>query len=264
MTFYTSVKKYAKKATKSAGKRYGVSYGRRGLRMSKNSLSRIDKDVQMIKSRLNVEKKFKDGSLTTGFAGQVDGNGAGYFTSTLTPLISLGTTENERVGGSIKLTGLHVQLQAQGQSETYSKRKMKICVVSSTDSSVTNVINDMWDANPLTGLVDFHSNRNYSNNPRAHKLLRTIYSGTPQKQIVSGSNVASTGQDIKFGIKMQQLTRFEGSSTTPKDMNYFLIIFVNDGNVSTGTGSSNTGVLTPSTSTGILIQEYFRWWYVDN
>lgn len=263
MPFFKSVKKYARKATKAAGKRYGVSYGRRGLRMSKNSLSRIDKDVQMIKSRLNVEKKFKDGSLSTGTAGQVNVNSPGYFTSTLTPQLSLGTSENERVGGSVKLTGLHIQLQAQGQVATYSRRRMKVCVVSSTESSVTNVINDMWDENPLTGVRDYHSNRNYSNNPRAHKLLRTVYMSTPQKQINSGAEITAVGCDKKFGIKMQQLTRFEGSSNQPKDMHYFLIIFVNDGN-SGNTNSSNTGVLTTDNNTGLLIQEYFRWWYVDN
>uniref|UniRef100_UPI0040475A41 hypothetical protein n=1 Tax=Mariniflexile sp. TaxID=1979402 RepID=UPI0040475A41 len=188
-TFYSRAKKTVKRglrtATKSAGKRYQVSYGRQGLKMSKSSVSRIAKDVDMIKSRLNVEKKFKDGSLTTGTAAQVNVSAPGYFTSTLTPLISLGTSENERVGGSIKLTGLHVQLQAKGQFECYQRRRMKVCVVSSTDSSVTNVINDMWDDNPLTGVRDYFSNRNYSNNPRAHKLLRTVYFSTPQKQILN-------------------------------------------------------------------------------
>lgn len=263
MPFYKNVKKYAKKATKAVGKRYQMSYGRRGLRMSKSSIPKMIKDIEYVKSRLNVEKKFKDGSLTTGTAAQVNQNAPGYFTSTLTPLIPLGTGENERVGGSIKLTGLHVQLQAQGQANCYSKRRMKVCIVSSTESSVTNVINDMWDPNPLTGVVDYHSNRNYSNNPRAHKLLRTVYMSTGQRQINISAEAAAPGADKKFGVKMQQVTRFEGSSNTPKDMNYFLIIFVNDGNSSSST-SSNSGVLTTDPSTGVLIQEYFRWWYVDN
>lgn len=263
MPFMSRVKKYARKATKAAGSRYKMSYGRRGLRMSKSSVSRIAKDVDMIKSRLNVEKKFKDGSLTTGTCAQVNVSAPGYFTSTLTPLLPQGTGENERVGGSIKLTGLHVQLQAQGMPNTYNKRRMKVCIVSSTESSVTNVINDMWDVNPLTGIVDYHSNRNYSNNPRAHKLLRTTYMSTGQKQIAGAGLDLSTGADLKFGIKMQQLCRFEGTSANPKDQHWFLIIFSNDGNSGVST-SPNSGVLTPQPNTGINIQEYFRWWYVDN
>ena len=59
-------KSYVKKGTKAVGKRYGVSYGRRGLRMQKGSIDKVFKDVQMIKSRLNVEKKFVEGSVSNG------------------------------------------------------------------------------------------------------------------------------------------------------------------------------------------------------
>uniref|UniRef100_UPI0040482015 hypothetical protein n=1 Tax=Mariniflexile sp. TaxID=1979402 RepID=UPI0040482015 len=99
--------------------------------------------------------------------------------------------------------------------------------------------------------------------PRAHKLLRTVYFSTPQKQILNTADWLAPGADKSFGIKMQQLTRFEGSSNTPKDMNYFLIIFVDSGN-SGGTNSPNSGVMTPQANSGLEIQEYFRWWYVDN
>ncbi|WP_445772286.1 hypothetical protein [Rheinheimera sp.] len=232
--------------------------------MSKSSLARIDKDVQMIKSRLNVEKKFKDGSITSGTCAQVNVNSAGYYTSTLTPLISLGTGENDRIGGSLKLTGLHVQLQLQGQAQAYQARRFKCCIISSTDTSVTNAINDLWDVNPLTGNVDYYSNRNYSNQPRAHKILRTVYIRTPQKQIIATTPDVAPSMVKKFGVKMQQITRFEGSSNTPKDMNYFLVMFADNGNSHPSTTSSNSGVLCPIANSGTEVQEYFRWWYVDN
>lgn len=263
MSFLRKAKKYAKKATKAAGKRYQMSYGRKGLKMSKSSVSRIAKDVEMIKSRLNVEKKFHDGSLTTGSVAQANINSSGYYTSTLTPLLTLGTSENERVGGSIKLTGLHVQMQLKTQINTYTKRRYKVMIISSTDSSVTNVINDMFDINPLTGFIDYFSNRNYTNNPRAHRLIRQVYITTGDRQVLNNQSIVAQGTDKQFGVKMQQLTRFEGNSPNPKDIHYFLVIFCDGGNLST-TNSTNSGVMTTDALTGADVQHHFRWWYVDN
>lgn len=264
MGFMRTAKKYVKKGTRAAGKRYGVSYGRRGLRMGAHSLPKIMKDLKEVKSRLNVEKKFIQGNITSGLVAQIAGNDPGYFTSNITPLITPGTGENQRVGGSIKLTGLHIQYQFQGQSDCYQGRALKIHIVKSTDSSVTNVINDLWDANPLTGLRDYYSNRNYSNNPSAHKVIRTSYCKMPQKQVLSGTIAGFNAQKhTTVGMKMQQITRFEGTGTQPKDTYYWVVIFCDGGNFS-GSNSSNLGVMTPEDNTGLNLQEYFRWWYVDN
>lgn len=264
MGYKSIAKKYAKKATKAVGKRYGISYGRRGLRMGSHSLPKIIKDVKEIKSRLNVEKKYIEGSLTSGLVAQIAGNDPGYFTSNITPLIFPGTSENQRVGGSIKLTGLHMKYQFQGQSDCYQGRVMKIHIVKSTDSSVTNVINDVWDANPLTGLRDYYSNRNYSNNPKAHQVLKTQYVKLPQKQVLAGSIAGFNSQKhTNVGMKMQQITRFEGSGTQPKDCYYWVIMFCDGGNFAS-VNTSNQGVMTPEDNSGVNVQEYFRWWYVDN
>lgn len=266
MGFYSTAKKYTKKATKAAGKRYGVSYGRRGIRMGAHSLPKIMKDLKEVKSRLNVEKKFIEGTVTQGTVAQIDGSSSpGYFTSQITPLIFPGTGENQRVGGSIKLTGLHMQYQFQGQPDCYQGRTLKIHIIKSTDSSVTNVINDLFDTNPLTGLRDYYSNRNYSNNPSAHKIIKTSYCKIPQKQVLSGTIAGFNAQKhTTVGMKMQQITRFEGTGTQPKDTFYWAVIFCDGGNKSTNINSTNQGVMTPEDNTGLNVQEYFRWWYVDN
>lgn len=264
MGYVSKIKKYVKKGTKAVGKRYGISYGRRGLRMSKSSLSRIDRDVQMIKSRLNVEKKFIEGTITDGLVAQCNVLAPGYFTSTLTPLISQGDTENQRNGSSVKLTGLHLQLQLVGQTNTVTRRRFKACIVSSTESSVTNVINDLWDANPLTGFRDYYSNLNYSNQKRAHKIERTVYFSTGNSGADAQAGAPWAPKCVKkISHKFDALTRFEGTSNQPKDMNYFLIIFCDTGNSGSST-SGNSGVMIPELFTGMNLQEYFRWWYVDN
>ena len=208
MPFFSRAKKFVKKTTKAAGKRYGVSYGRRGLKMSKSSLSRIDKDVQMIKSRLNVEKKFKQGSLTTGNIAQMNVNSPGYFTSTITPLISKGTGESDRIGGSLKLTGLHIQLQIAAQNDCYGARKFKCHIIKSTDSSVTNAVSDLFDTNPLTNVIDYHSNRNYTNNPKAHQVIRTQYMYLPQRaNSVSGVHAKQSSGLFSYPDNQQKYQR---------------------------------------------------------
>lgn len=263
MPFYKNLKKYAKKATKAAGKRYGMSYGRRGLRMSKTSIPKIVKDVEMIKSRLNVEKKFVQGDVSNGSVGQAENAFAGHYISTLTPLVPLGTGENERNGGSIKLTGLTIQLQMLAQFNRWSSARLKACIVSSTDPSPINVIADLWDPNPLTGFVDYYSNLNYSNQKRAHKIERTVYFRLGRSETLSNSASVKATNALRISHKFDRVTRFEGSSNFPKDMHYFLIIFADSGNKGPIT-SGNTGVMQPGDNTGIDMQEYFRWWYVDN
>lgn len=263
MGIYKTAKKYTKKATKAAGKRYGISYGRRGLRMGKGSLDKVVKDVQMIKSRLNVEKKWVQGDVSNGTVGQAENAFAGYYISTLTPLVPLGNGENERNGGSIKMTGLTIQLQMLAQQNRWSSARLKACIVSSTESSPVNVINDLWDPNPLTGFVDYYSNFNYSNQKRAHKVERTVYCYLGRSETLSNSNAVKATKALRINHKFDTITRFEGNDNFPKDMNYFLIIFCDSGNKGPIT-SGNTGVMQNGDNTGIEIQEYFRWWFVDN
>jgi len=109
-------KKKARQATKAAGKRYGVSYGRRGVRASKNSMSKIAKDVMMIKASLNVEKKYIDsGEVIKGGVGQVDVNAQGYLPLDLTPILSQGVGESQRVGNSVKMTGIVLKMNCAKQ-----------------------------------------------------------------------------------------------------------------------------------------------------
>ena len=114
-------KRKSSQATKAVGKRYGVSYGRRGVRFSKNSMSKIAKDVMMIKASLNTEKKFVDtDELIKGNVGQVDGNAQGYLAVDLTPQIVQGVGERQRVGNSVKATGLVLKMNINKQLPCFS------------------------------------------------------------------------------------------------------------------------------------------------
>lgn len=273
MTFYNRTKKTfkrgAKAATKAAGKRYGVSYGRRGLRFGKNSVSKLAKDVMMIKSRLNVEKKFVDGDVTTASVGAVNINNPGYYAVDITPTIPQGTGENQRIGNSVKLTGFHQKYNFIGQTGCYQNRRLKIMMIQTTDVTSTNdqIIEDMFDENPLTGNIDYFSNPNYSNMKRAHKVIaRKTY--TVRGDSTSGLATSTTASrplgDCQFGNKMQHLTRFEGNAAnSPKDQRYLILIFCDYGNRN-GSSGSNAGSLVNTGNSGLDIQHHYKWWLVDN
>lgn len=269
MSFFSKAKKYAKKATKAAGKRYNVSYGRRGLRMGKSSMSKIEKDVKMIKSRLNVEKKFVESAVSFGSCAQVNNLFEGYYSTPITPTIPKGTGESNRIGGSLKLTGMNMQIQFLGQKDLAQSRMMKIMIIRSTETNIGTIVDDLFDDNPLTGFRDYYSNRNYTNNPRAHQIIRTQYCKLPERQIYLPGSSETFGESrsatkaIRVGLKMQQLARFEENSDVPKDLNYFLVIFVDGGNKASII-TTNPGIMSPTPNGGVDLQHYYRYWYVDN
>lgn len=268
MPFLRKVKKYARTATKAAGKRYQMSYGRKGLRMSKNSVSKIAADVQMIKSRLNVEKKFVQSNVTVASAAQALNNNAGYYSVDLTPSIPQGDTESNRNGNSLKITGYHQKIQFIQQQNCHGNRRMKLMLIKSTNTSdtVDQIISDIFDNNPLTGFVDYHSNFNYSNNKKAHKVIKTQYFNLRSDWGESSSTQTQQKAigDCKFSMKLQDLLRFEANvDTVPKDTRYIFLILVDTGNRS-GAAGSNTGVLINDGLSGVSIQHHYRWWYVDN
>lgn len=271
MPFYSRAKKTFKRGaravTKAAGKRYNVSYGRRGLRVGKNSVSRLAKDVQMIKSRLNSEKKFVGSNVTTAQVAQANHNAFGYYAVDLTPVIPQGDGESQRVGNSLKLTGFHQKLQFIGQGNCQSNRRLKMHMICTTDSTSTNdqIIADVYDTNPLTGFIDYHSNFNYSNMKRAHKIVAKRAFTLRTNTVAGNDQYTPPIGDTTLGMKMQALTRFEGDAdNTPKDQRYILVILCDTGNRNPSSSTTNNGVLVTGLQTGVEIQHHYRWYYVDN
>lgn len=265
-----TARKYAAKATKAAGKRYQISYGRRGLRMSKHSIPKIVKDVEMIKSRLNVEKKFVQSSVTEAYTAQMNGNVEGYYAVDITPNMPQGDGESQRVGNSLKLTGLIHKFQFQGQTNCDTNRRLRIHYIKTTDtvSSVSQIIEDVYDQNPLTAGRDYFSDFNYSNMKRAHKIIKKGY---VRLNASSGAGTTNTSTqtspiaDTQIALKLQELVRFEGDATSvPKDYRIICVVFCDTGNWSGSTQSTNGGCMVPFTLSGVSLQHHYRFWYVDN
>ena len=269
-TIYTRARKTLRRgaaaATKATGKRYGVSYGRKGLKVGKSSVSKLAKDVMYIKSRLNVEKKFRLGDVQTGSVAQMNYNALGFQTHDLTPLWSQGLTETNRIGNSLKLTGFNMKIQLRGQPECYTDRRMKMLFIRTTDttSSLTNIVQDMLNVNPLTGVVDYHSNWDYSDNKRVHKVIKTVPMFLKNNQVLNGALQLKSIRDYTISLKLQDTLRFESNTaTSPNDYRFFILILCDTGNIATS-DSTNNGCMVQTQSSGVEYQYHTKTWYVDN
>lgn len=280
MSTYRKVKKYVstgvKRGIKEFGKNYGISYGRRGLRMKKSTpqkLAALATTVAGIAARLNVEKKYVTGSVQTGFVGQTNwsagGDFPGYYFADLTPTIPQGAGESERNGNSLKLTGFHSKFQFRQQPNCHSDRRLRMMLIKTTsDKTLPNILTEMYDLNPLTGIIDYHSNKDYTNNKDSHKVIltknfkiRQIQGGPGYSQNPDGKAIA----DCQMNLKLQELLRYElNTSDNPNDVKFYLVIFCDTGNISSTGASANLGVMVPNPESGIELQFHHKWWFVDN
>lgn len=276
MSFFSKARKYAKKATKAVGKRYGTSVGRRGIRISRKGANRMYSEGQKvaklaaqvgsIMERLNVEKKSKTGLVQLGNVAQMNQNTFGFVTHDLTPLWTQGVGEDQRVGNSLKLTGYNMKIQLRGQQNTVSARRMKLMIIKTTDTTtpLINIVNDILDPNPLTGIIDYHSQWDYSDNKRVHKVLRTVRMYIKPPEFSTGSQSEKSIRDYNISLRLNDVLRFENNLVQePNDCRYFLVILCDTGNLS-ATGSTNPGSMVPTGLSGVEYQFHDKFWYVDN
>jgi hypothetical protein len=262
-------KRKAKQATKAVGKRYGVSYGRRGVRASKNSFSKLAKDVMMIKASLNVEKKYKDTlEEDAGSVGQVNVNADGRYAVNVTPVIGQGVGESQRVGNSIKATGLVLKFNMIKQNQAEGNRRLCIRLVRSVGGATTpsDAHEQILDLNPFVPVRDYNSNLDYTQFKDGKlKVIATKNVYFPQNggDSMNLPNEAMT-KSVTMAVKLNEVLRYgDNSDNTPENVKYFLIITCDNGNAG-GTASSILGVTVPDSNSAIDFKLHSRFWYVDN
>lgn len=259
MAWQKKFKKSTGKMSTAVKKRYGIGKGRGGFKFQK-----LASDLAEVKSRLNVEKKFVDSDLVNDqIVGQSNDENPGYYVSDATPSIPQSTGESGRIGNSLKITGMVVRMNFRQQANA-GKRIAKVCVIRSrTDDPETGVISDLWDANPLTGFIDFHSNLNYTGRRgknSSHQIIATRYCKVED----TGGGEDGVGT-IKFSLKLSDILRYAtNGSNDPEDFRYRMVVFLDYGNSSSLATTQNAGCLIGGQSTGCLLNHQVRHWYVDN
>lgn len=252
-----------------AKRRYGIGKGKGGFKFAK-----LAADLEMVKSRLNVEKKHKDRAFAPTTVGQIYTNADGAISFDVTPEISQGTDSDERVGNSLKFTGLSLPIQFSQQVNTLGDRKVRITLlrVRSADDGVsgTEAINAVWDVNPLTSVRDYNAPRAYRNSKTdGISIVRSSTCFVKGPTLDTGSdgsigNREMNPKDLKFNVKLQDILRYAASSDTePEGIRYYLVIQCDVGN-SSGTNSTLAGTPITDNSSGLQVRVAQRNWWVDN
>jgi hypothetical protein len=263
--------------SRRVGPAIGVTY--RQLKGPAHDLAKLAAEVRGIKKQQNVEKKHHELVLTdpsgdeTLQISQVNGNNEGAYALDITPSISQGIQHDQRIGNSMKMTGMSFKYQIDGQSNTWTKRRIKFTLVKVhspdvSSVSTTEVINMMYDVNPLTNVRDTNAPLNYTTlKQNGITVIRQVSCYLPDSTYthaglaVEAQVAHKTGQ---FSIALQDIIRYaSASATTPEGFKYLLILQGDVGNRSQS-NSTKTDIPVTSALTGANVRLHCRYWWVDN
>lgn len=252
--------------SRNAGQAIGATY-RTGLGVAKDVAS-LMKDMNAMKKRQNNEKKNQSVDVISTPVGQCNDNIAGNLLLDVTPAIIQGVDSNQRIGNSLKLTGMNFPIQFSGQPNTGGIRRLRVQFfkVTSADNGVTatEAFNDYYDVNPLNGLRDMNAPRKYRTAKQdGIKLMRTKYYTLKAPSYIDTGDVERQSISVNFAVKMNEVLRYDSSAnTSPDGTRYFLVIQCEAGNY--GANPSTLDVPVKSPATGVECRIAQKYWWIDN
>lgn len=245
--------KRARRAYKKSGLKKTYRKVRNMAKKRYSNRSNIAKDVAMLKSLVNVEKKRVDKTISVPQVfGQRNGSADGFHCNVITPVIPQGLTGSTRNGNSVKLTSGVLDFAIYQQGNTINNLKIKLWILCRPDNaggySAVNTADQFLEPNKFSTFRDFYSNRD----PEYFSEFRVIKSMTmelKQDSISSATQYIQKKVPLRFNhhLKYNQ----DGSTQTTKN-EFYILATASEGNVDA------------SFATGCAIQYNMRWYYTDN
>lgn len=252
------VKGLAKMGASAAKQRYGSLHG----------IATLGRDVAMLKSAINAEKK-RISSAVTGTLGQVDINTAGYLCLDITPSIAEGVTYQTRSGSSIKLHSLNLRYQLYAQSASINNHKLKFFLLQVKGppvSSATTFATQILSANTFVGgasIGDYSSewNPDYF---RQYKIIRRWSDFLKGDTVASQTEIQTRRKGHIFNRGKGLHVRYSQDSTTLTAGQLILLILCDNGNRHPTTVSTLTNISTTAALTGLNYDHNATFYYYDN
>lgn len=260
-------------------KRKGAPKKRRGVRGLRKMVGKLV-EKKMEKS---VEKKLVYNELYDQSVGQVNINSAGYLSFLTTPTPAQGTSQNQRIGNRIMLTGFHYNCMLIEQStKTQRTAKFYWAIVNDrnnvnnvyTTGNASNPVQAMYNSNAFirtSGGTDasiraYGSPRNVNTMAR-FQILRSGGFTIPGDVVQAGSTfpISNRNKSWSFGKKFKKPLEiaFNSSGETVKN-ELFFVIFCDSGNISSSTNSTLTGgVPDTSSESGWTFSMNETYYYTD-
>jgi hypothetical protein len=249
--------------------RYGIGKGKGGFKFAK-----LAQDLEMVKSRLNVEKKDIRSDVTTEDFGQTDGNSEGALVLDMTQAINQGIGETQRIGNSLKVTGMSIPIQLTGQNYCLSARRVRVTMlkVKSADNGVTGqeAFEKVWEVNPLSGVRDYNAPRAYRNSKTdGISVVRSMNVYVPAPTLDNGSSGAAlferTQKSVTMNLKLNDIWRYDTNADIyPGGLKYYLVIQTDIGNHNASLYTTTLDTPIDHINSGMTARVYQRTWFVDN
>jgi len=221
-------------------------------------MSRLTKDVAMMKRLINVEKKhhaqhipdqlqFAQGNTLAYTAP------GGYYVANVTPQIPQGITATTRNGNSVKATGCCFEFEVTGDTALVNSLGYKIHIVRKKDNQSGMTPSTagplIWNTNPFSpsgNSIDTFSNRDIDN-MKNFQIVKTIQ-GRLEPDSITGQIAR---RQHRVPLKLNHHFRYDSGVTgLPIDNNYFLYVVADSG--------------VQSLNTGGLFRYNVRFFYTDN
>jgi len=248
MAFFKKAKAFGKRVAKKA---YGAAK-KRYVKKGGPNVANITKDVMMLKRLINVEKKRFDMTSPSPITfGQTAGAGiTGAQVVAISPTVAEGAQGNQRNGISFKIVSACLDLYFNQSVNAVNGGRIRWWMVMKPDNGINivpaNVMAQMLENNPFSGVVDYHSPRD----AEYFSSYRVIKQGTVN--LVPDSLTGQIAfQQRKYPLKITAHQRFQGDASTVTTKNAFFLIFTMD-------------VGDAVALTGAQVQYNVRWYYTDN
>ena len=242
MVYYA--KKYVRKAKRYAKKRYlrkGAGYGT-GVRLNK-----LSKDIRLIKNSLNTEKKYAESQHAIEVSQAFDQTLGGEYCTTIIPSIPQGTGGvAQRVGNSIKLTGIAVKFQLIAQDPLFrcAHGKFRFVIFEPMDQDETHInsLKKLFSVNQISGLTDYNSERDLAEYKNFRVVCNKSFTIPDGNDAIGGNTLQPTFMSRHFALKMNHHIKFSGSGgSSQKSGNLLWAVLFDHGNYGT-VASTNTNI----------------------
>ena len=254
MAFKKFLKKAGKRVYKASKrfvkKRYGGPKG----------ISRVVKDVAMLKHLVNVEKKRISIINSSLLVGQVFANLAGYVAQDITPVMSQGLGVGDRMGSSIKIVSCYFKFQFWSQSANNhtTRLRMEFWKIPGETVNANTELAEIYNITPNTGIVDYQSLKNPDYFGGARKFM-TKYVNIPAPQYSGQTQI----KELAVPLRMDHHIRFNANTTSVVGGQIIMFIFADSGNTSS-TVSTLTNVPVTLGLSAITYNQDLRFYYTDN
>lgn len=265
-TFRKRVRKFVRSGARTLGKAIKNRYtSKRGLRFNN-----IAKDVMMLKSMVNAEKKRIITTVSNVPLGQLRGidAGGGYYAADVTPIPAQGLTNSTRNGSSIKLSSSFYQFQITQQSSNISPISgiMEFFLVKGDPALPLDMVTARYLPNSFASPQNLYDKSSMLNpdNFALVSCIRRVPFYIPGDQQGSQLYFKTFGVGIKYNKGNGHHIRYNANTTNVTQGQIILVIRCDSGNCSTITTATHTNVPQTATATGLLLNYTQTHYYYDN